>query len=148
MLTAEQKQKLGNLLAKQHLAVLITQGIEWSTGTMQAFAETERFDLVFIMAEEAEKYHNARRRPNVTVVVDTRESINVGTFEITRASIQGVASEVARESADWERLKAIFLAKNPFEAPFFGNQTLRMMCIRPKRVSFAAGLHDSFKAEF
>lgn len=148
MLTAEQKQKLVNLFAKQHVAVLITQGDEWTTGTMQAFAETPDLDLVFIMAANAEKYANALKRPNVTVMVDTRDLGKVETFDITRASVQGMAIEVARDGAEWEKLKAVFLSKNPFEAPFFGNPELRMMRIAPKRVSYASGLKDAFKAEF
>jgi hypothetical protein len=148
MLTTEQKEKLASLFARQHLAVLITQGAEWTTGTMQAFAETIDLDLLFIMAGNAEKYENALLRPNVTVMVDTRDQAKVETFEITRASIQGVAGEVARGSAEWEKLKAVFLEKNPFEAPFFGNDGLRMMRIKPRRVSYASGLKDAFKAEF
>ncbi len=148
MLTPEQKQKLASLFAKQHLAVLITQGTEWTTGTTQAFAETDDLDLVFIMADNAEKYHNARQRPNVTVMVDNRDTGKVETFEIIRASLQGVASEVQRDSAEWETLKGIFLKKNPFETPFFGNPALRMMRVKPKRVSYASGLQDAFKAEF
>ena len=148
MLTTEQREKLASLFARQHLAVLITQGAEWTTGTMQAFAETIDLDLLFIMAGNAEKYENALQRPNVTVMVDTRDQAKVETFEITRASIQGVAGEVARGSAEWEKLKAVFLEKNPFEAPFFGNDGLRMMRIKPRRVSYASGLKDAFKAEF
>jgi hypothetical protein len=148
MLTAEQKKKLAQLYAREHLAVLITQGDEWTTGTMQAFAETDALELVFIMAADAEKYQNARTRPNVTVMVDTRDQAKVETFEITRASVQGIAIEVVRDSPEWETLKAVFLKKNPFESPFFGNERLRMMRITPKRVSYASGLHDAFKAAF
>ncbi|HLW72236.1 MAG TPA: hypothetical protein VKS22_16620 [Candidatus Binataceae bacterium] len=148
MLTPEQKKKLLELYARQHVAVLITQGDEWTTGTMQAFAETDALELLFIMAANAEKYQNARKRPNVTVMVDTRDQGKVETFEITRASVQGVASEVARNSPQWETLKAVFLKKNPFEAPFFSNDGLRMMRITPRRVSYASGLSDVFKAEF
>jgi hypothetical protein len=148
MLTPEQKQKLADLFAREHVAVLMTQGDQWTTGTMQAFAETDALELLFIMAANAEKYENARKRPNVTVMVDTRDQGKVETFEITRASIQGVASEVPREGADWAKLKAVFLKKNPFEAQFFGNDALRMIRIAPKRVSYASGLSDSFKAEF
>src|SRR5216684_7036027 len=148
MLTTEQRQKLANLFAKQHLAVLITQGAEWTTGTMQAFAETADLDLLFIMGGDAEKYQNALERPNVTVMVDTRDQGKLETFEITRASIQGVAGEVARGGAEWEKLKVVFLHKNPFEAPFFANDGLRMMRIKPRRVSYASGLKDAFKAEF
>jgi general stress protein 26 len=137
MITDDQRRKLAELLAKEHVAVVITQGGEWATGTMQAFAETEALDILFIMDGKAEKFQNALKRPQVTVVVDTRDTGNAETFQIARASIQGEAAEV----------KA-FLQKNPFEAPFFSNPALRMVRVRPKRVSYANGLHDSFKAEF
>ena len=41
----------------------------------------------------------------------------LATFEIERASVQGEAVEAPRETAEWEKLKALFLKKNPFEAP-------------------------------
>jgi hypothetical protein len=34
--------------------------------------------------------------------------------------MQGFASEVAK-GTEWDSLKDIFLKKNPFEEPFFGN---------------------------
>lgn len=148
MLTPEQKQKVANLLAQEHVAVLITLGEQWPTGTMQAFAETEAPELIFIMGDTAEKYQNLLKRPSATVVVDSRDVGKVATFEVARASIQGVARDVPRDSAEFESLKAIFLKKNPFEAPFFGNPALRMMRIVPKRISYANGLSDSFRAEF
>jgi general stress protein 26 len=148
MLTAEQKQKVTEVFTKEHLAVLITQGEEWATGTMQAFAETDALEIIFIAGATAEKYENALKRPKVTVMVDTRDVGKADTFQIARVSIQGSASEVPVGSADWERLKTIFLKKNPFEAPFFGNPALRMLLVKPQRVSYASGLQDSFKAEF
>jgi hypothetical protein len=147
MMTPEQKQKLAELFAKEHVAVLITQGEQWPTGTMQAFAETEDLDVLFIAGATAEKYSNAMKRPHVTVLVDTRDIGDVPTFQVARASIQGIASEVPRNGSEWETLKAVFLKKNPFEAPFFGNEALRMVRIKPMRISYASGLKDAFKAE-
>jgi hypothetical protein len=146
-MNAEQKRKMLELLGQEHVAVLITQGDQWPTGTVQAFAETEELDLLFIMRHGVEKYQNLVNHPKATVLVDTRDVGNVPTFEITRASIQGEAAEVPRDSADWERYKAIFLKKNSFEAPFFGSDTLRMMRITPRRISYAAGLKDTFWVE-
>ncbi len=146
-MNAEQKQKVMDLLGQEHVAVLITQGEQWPTGTMQAFAETDELDLLFIMRSGTEKHQNLLKHPKATVLVDTRDVGKVATFEITRAAFQGEAGEVARESAEWERCKALFLKKNPFEAPFFGAETLRMMRIRPRRISYAAGLQDSFRVE-
>jgi hypothetical protein len=99
------------------------------------------------MAETAEKFQNLLKRPRVTVIVDTRDKGDVPTFQVTRASIQGVVSEVPRNTPEWEKYKQTFLKKNPFEKPFFDRDTLRMVRITPKRISYASGLRDSFKAE-
>jgi hypothetical protein len=148
MLTPEQKEKVAKLLEQEHVAVLITQGEQWPTGTMQAFAETDGTNLIFIMGDSAEKYKNLMQRPNATVLVDTRDVGKVPTFDVARASIQGMAHDVPRDSAAFESLKAVFLKKNPFEAPFFGNPALRMVRVVPTRISYANGLADAFKAEF
>ncbi len=147
MLNAEQKQKLASLLAQEHVAVVTTQGDEWPTATMQAFAETDTLEIILIMLESAPKFLNLQKRPNLTVHVDTRDSGDVRSFQIIRAWIEGVAREVPRGSTEWESSKATFLKKNPFEEPFFKYDTLRMIRVIPKRVSYANGLGDSFKAE-
>jgi general stress protein 26 len=143
----EQKQKLTTLLAQEHVAVIVTQGSEWPTATLQAFAETDSQDLLFIMGADADKFQNLIRNPNVTVLVDSRDVGNVATFQVARVSIQGVAQEIARDGSEWEPLKAIFLKKNPFEAPFFGSEALRMVRVKLKRISYAGAARDMFKAE-
>ena len=99
------------------------------------------------MLESAVKYQNLRQRPQVTIHVDTRDTGDVHTFQVVRASLQGLAREVQKDSAEWSALKETFLKKNPFEAPFFKYDALRMVRIVPKRVSYADGIGDSFKAE-
>ena len=44
------------------MAVIVTQGEEWPTATMQAFAETPELDLLFIMGDSAEKFQNLLKR--------------------------------------------------------------------------------------
>ena len=144
---AEQKQKLADLYAQQHVSILTTAGEEWPTAHLQAFGQTDDLDLIFIVLADAEKYQNLLKRPQVTVAIDNRDTANVSTLQVTRATIQGLAKEVARDSAEWNELKDIFLKKNPFEEPFFGYDTLRMVRVTPKRISYANGLEDTFKAE-
>lgn len=141
-----QKQKLEALFAGEHLAVIVTQGEEWPTATMQAFAETSELDLLFIMGETAEKYLNLLKRPKVTVIVDTRDQGDISKFQIDRSVVQGIASEVPK-GAEWDALKEIFLKKNPFEAPFFGNPALRMVRVKPKRISYTGADRQGFKIE-
>ena len=145
---AAQKERLAALLDQVQVAILVTQGEQWPTATMQAFAETPEFDLLFIMNDATEKFQNLLRHPYVSVFLDAREKGKVETFEISRVLIQGVASEVARDGAEWEPMKEIFLKKSPFEAPFFKYPTLRMMRVRPKRLSYAGADRVTFKAEF
>ena len=145
---AAQKERLAALLAEVQVAILVTQGEQWPTATMQAFAETSDFDLLFIMNDATEKFQNLLKHPHVSVFLDAREKGKVETFEISRALIQGVAIEIARDSAEWESSKEIFLKKSPFEAPFFKYPTLRMMRIKPTRLSYAGADRVTFKAEF
>ena len=144
---AEQKQKLADLCAQQHVAVLTTQGEAWPTAHLQAFGQTDELDLIFIMLADAEKYSNLLTRPQATVAIDNRDTADVSTLQVARATIQGLATEVARDSAEWGELKERFLTKNPFEEPFFGYDSLRMMRLAPKRISYANGLADTFKVE-
>jgi general stress protein 26 len=141
-----QKQKLAELFAQEHVAVIVTQGEKWPTATLQAFAETPELDLLFIMGDTAEKFENLRRRPEVTVMVDNRDVGDVSKFQIKRSVVQGIAGEVAK-GAEWDSLKDIFLKKNPFEAPFFGNPALRMVRVKPKRVSYTGADMQGFKTE-
>ncbi len=145
---AAQKERLAALLAEVQVAILVTQGEQWPTATMQAFAETPEFDLLFIMNDTSEKFQNLLKHPHVSVYLDAREKGKVETFEISRVLIQGVASEIPRDTAEWEAMKEIFLKKAPFEAPFFKYPTLRMMRVRPKRLSYSGADRFAFKAEF
>ncbi len=145
---AAHNERLAALLAEVQVVILVTQGEKWPTATMQAFAETPELDLLFIMNDATEKFQNLLKHPYVTVFVDAREKGKVETFEISRALIQGVASEIERDSAAWQASKEIFLKKSPFEAPFFKYPTLRMMRVKPSRVSYAGADRVMFKAEF
>jgi general stress protein 26 len=145
---AAQKERLAALLAEIKVAILVTQGDQWPTATMQAFAETPDFDLLFIMNDASEKFQNLTTHPHLSVFLDAREKGKIETFEISRVLIQGVAIEVARDSAEWEASKEIFLKKCPFEAPFFKYPTLRMMRVKPTRLSYAGADRVAFKAEF
>jgi nitroimidazol reductase NimA-like FMN-containing flavoprotein (pyridoxamine 5'-phosphate oxidase superfamily) len=145
---AAHKERIAALLAEVQVAILVTQGEQWPTATLQAFAETPDFDLLFIMNDASEKFRNLLTHPYVTVYVDAREKGKVETFEISRLLIQGIASEIARDGAQWDPLKEIFLKKSPFEAPFFRYPTLRMIRVRPRRLSYAGADRFAFKMEF
>ena len=148
MLDEAEKQKLRRLFDAQHIAVLVTDGDEWPTATLQAFGETEDLDLIFIMDESAEKFQNLIKRPKATVLIDRRDTGDIDTFRVTRAVVQSIAREVKRDSEEWNTLKASFLKKNPFEAPFFNAPPLRMIRLKGVRVSYAGDGHDTFKAAF
>jgi hypothetical protein len=145
---AAQRERLAALFNEVQVAILVTAGEQWPTATLQAFAETPELDLIFIMNDSSEKFQNVLKHPFVSAYLDAREKGKVETFEITRVLIQGVATEVPRDSAEWERLKAVFLKKSPFEAPFFKYPTLRMLRLAPRRLSYVGADRVAFKAEF
>lgn len=142
-----QREKLLALLRDQQVLILATLGEEWPTTTFQAFAETEDLQVVLIMRENTERFSNIARDPRVTVHVDTRDK-GIAGLAVTRASVRGLARVVEKESEEWARLKGVFLAKNAFEEPFFGNELIRMVVIEPRSVSYANGLADRFVATF
>jgi nitroimidazol reductase NimA-like FMN-containing flavoprotein (pyridoxamine 5'-phosphate oxidase superfamily) len=140
-----QKQKLLNLFGSQHVAIISTQGREWPTATMQAFAETPELELLFIMGD-SEKYRNLIERPGVTVQVDDRDKGDIATFRVNRATIYGTATEIPRGD-QWNVLKDHFIRKNPFEERFFSNDALKMIRVTPRRISFAGADYRNFKVE-
>jgi general stress protein 26 len=146
-MNAEEKQKIAALLAKEHVAVVATHGEEWPTVTMQAFAETPDLDVILIMLESAPKFQNLLRRPKISLIVDDRDTGDVKTLQVIRASIQGVSQEVEKQSSEWKELQAIFLKKNPFEEPFFGYDALRMIRVAPRKITYANGVAEHFTVD-
>jgi hypothetical protein len=102
-----QRQTLAELFAQEHVAMIVTQGEKWSTATLQAFAETPELDLLFIMGGTAEKFENLRKRPEVAVLVNTRDVGDGSKFQISRSVVQGIAGEVAK-GHEWASLKDLF----------------------------------------
>jgi general stress protein 26 len=146
-MTAEEKQKISALLAKEQVAVVATHGEEWPTATMQAFAETPDLDIILIMLESAPKFQNLLKRPKVSLIIDDRDRGDVKTLQVIRVSMQGVAREVKKQTSDWKELQAVFLKKNPFEEPFFGYDALRMIRVVPKKITYANGIAEHFTVD-
>ncbi len=145
-MTDERKQQIAALMDQEHLLVLTTNGEEWPSVTLQAFAETPEFDVVLIMSESSERFQNIKRSPKVAYLIESRGDI--ARFMVRRLSARGLAREVAKESPEWNQLKTIFLEKNRFEEPFFGNPALRMVRIAPKSMKYADGLNPAVQLEF
>jgi hypothetical protein len=145
MIDDTQKRKLLDLFGSQHVAILSTLGRDWPTATMQAFAETPDLDLLFIMGD-SDKYRNLVGNGAVTVLIDDRDKGDVPTFRVNRATIYGSASEIPR-GPEWDALKEDFVKKNPFEERFFANDALKMIRVKPKRISFAGADYKTFKVE-
>ena len=144
---SEQRNRIEELCRGQDVCVLTTLGVDSLTAHLRAFVETEDFDLVLIMLEGSEKYSNLLHRPGAAVVVDDRDISDVPSMQVERATFYGLAQEIVPRTGEWERLKGLFLSKNPFEEPFFGYEALRMIRLKTQKVSYAKGLQDTFKVE-
>ncbi|HUY19888.1 MAG TPA: hypothetical protein VMV15_11745 [Candidatus Binataceae bacterium] len=145
-MTEEQKKLIAAAMAAEHVAVITTVGDEWATSTLEAFAETPELDIVIILGEGSDRFKNVQTRPHVSLLVTHRYG-EVPKFQIRRLSGRGIAREVKKDSAEWNQLKALFLKKNAFEEPFFGNPALRMLRITPKTLKYADALSPPFTVE-
>ena len=145
-MTDEQRKKVADTMAAEHVAVITTIGDEWATSTLEAFAETPELDLVVIFGEGSDRFKNIQKRSNVSFLVTHRYG-EVPKFQIVRVSGRGVARDVPKDSPEWNQLKALFLKKNSFEEPFFGNPALRMTRIKPRTIKYADALNPPFTVE-
>lgn len=139
----EQKNQIAAVMAAEQVAYITTLGDEWPTATLEAFAETPELDIVVIMGEQTDRFQNASKRSKVSFLIAHRYG-EVSKFQIRRLAGRGVASEVSKDSDEWNRYKAIFLKKNPFEEMFFGNPALKMLRVRPKTMKYADALNPPF----
>jgi len=147
IMTEEQKKQIGDIMAAENVAFISTIGDESPTATVEAFAETPNFDLVMIMSGDSDRIKNVTKRPNVSFLVLNRYG-DVSSFKLKRLSGTGVVHDVKKDSTEWNDLKAIFLKKNPFEEPFFGNPALHMLRIKPKTMKYADALNAPFTVTF
>ena len=143
----EEKQRISELMAEENLLCFTTMGEQWPTATIQAFAHTPELHVALIMQESSDRFQNIMRRPNVSYLIDNREHGDPTKFQVRRLAVRGIAQEVPRGSQEWEQLKALFLEKNPFEAPFFGRDTLRIVRVVPKQLKYVDGLSKPVVAE-
>jgi hypothetical protein len=141
-----QRQKLAELFCSGACGGDRDPGRKMANRNAAGVRRDSRARLLFIMGDTAEKFENLRRRPEVTVMVDTHDIGDVSKFQISRSVVQGIAGEVAK-GVEWDLLKDIFLRKNPFEAPFFGNPALRLVRVKPKRISYTGADMQGFKTE-
>lgn len=134
-------------MAAENVAFISTIGDESPTATVEAFAETSDFDLIMILSGDSDRIKNVSKRPNVSFLVLNRYG-DVSSFKPKRLSAVGVARDIKKDSAEWNELKGIFLKKNPFEEPFFGNPALHMLRIKPETMKYVDALNPPFTVTF
>lgn len=143
----EQRQKVASLLAAERLLYLATSGARGPTITMQAYAETSELAVITIMRSNTARFQDIHYHAEVSCLIDDRDKRNIEGFQIRRLSIWGTAQVLHRDTPAWDDHKRIFLAKNPFEKPFFDDAELRLVRIRPRSVKYADGIRDVFVAD-
>ena len=96
-------QKVWALLEDQKLAVLCTQGEQGPYCSLMAYVTDHETASLFMVTEiQSVKYQNLRKRPEVSLLVDNRDSSHVRESPtITALTVQGVAQKMD-QSADKE----------------------------------------------
>lgn len=110
------------------LGVLITRSELWPHTTVMAFLSSEADDIFLISHRGSFKSRLLHRDPRCCFAIDHR-----ATFLFERAIdwnftiIDARASEIMRGSPLFERVQAEFVAKNPWEQPFFTDERAQLI---------------------
>ena len=94
------------------------------------------------MLESAPKFQNLLERSQLILHVDNRDKGDVTSLQIIRVWIERSHGKYRRAVQSGKRQKGYF-----YKRTLLNRSVLRMVRVTPKRVSYANGVADSFKAE-
>lgn len=122
------------VLGARGVAVLATQGEEYPHVCLVAFAVTDDLEqIVFATSRTTRKYGNIQKNDRVTILVDTRANNEEDFHEAAAVSARGRTEEPAGEEAG--TLKALFLDRHPYLAPFLQAPTTALLRIKIRTYS-------------
>lgn len=117
------------------VGVLVTMAREQPHTTVLAFLSTQEDDIFLITFPETFKSKLLKRDPHCFFVMDERASYTFErAIEWNYTIVEGQASLVPPGSSLFESVRQAFIAKNPWELPFFIRTDLEMYHIRKERL--------------
>lgn len=123
------KQKVGDLLKSQKLAVLSTHNRGQPYASLVVFAATEDLKtLIFATTRATRKYENIFHDPRVALLVDSRSSEESDIHAAVAVTATGRAEEAGEKEK--EASLKLYLAKNPYMKAFVLSPTCALFWVR------------------
>ena len=120
------------LLSGQKLGVLATNGEDYPYTSLVGFAVTDDLkSLVFATMKRTRKYSNLRKRPNVTILVNSSRNSSDDFKDAASVTVLGLAHDVAGE--ELSKLRALYLAKFPFLEDFITDPECMLVKVEAKK---------------
>lgn len=125
------------------LGVLITRSVDRPHTTVMAFLNSQNDDIFLITKRDTYKYHNLEKDPSCVFALDHRASfLFERQVEWNYTIFEAKARRVPREQPLFQVVQAEFVAKNPWEEPFFSDPQAEMLHLVPQRIVYQDILCD------
>jgi hypothetical protein len=121
--------------ASNKLGVLVTRSADRPHATVMAFLNSTDDDIFLITQRDTYKYQNLEKNPRCAFALDHR-----ATFLFERqvdwnyTIFDAVAHRVDPSRPLFRAIQAEFIAKNPWEEPFFSHPLVEMVHLVPQRI--------------
>jgi heme iron utilization protein len=151
-LTSDQIQSLRTLITTQPLAALGTvQGGEPFVSMAPFAIEPKSSKLIIHVSTLAAHTKHMLENSRISLMVMAAPSPDVSAQATPRVTIQGVAAQLDKASAEYEEAKAVYVERFPQSLDLFGFADFSLFAIKPMSARFVAGFAQAMtltKAEF
>ena len=136
---------LRDLLTENQVASLGTVADGAPFVSMVPFAIASDGSAFFVHVSRLAKHtEDMSEEPRVALMIVESEASGTMAQALARVSIQGTATEMARDSSEYSGARAAYLAKHPESEPMFGFADFSLFCIEPQSARFIQGFGRAF----
>ena len=109
--------RIRSLLEGQNCGVLATQGSEYPYATLVGYASSQDCrELVFATIRDTRKFSNIQKKPNVSLLIDSRVNQATDFQDALALTVLGRAQEIDKTSENG--FLALYLNKHPYLEEF------------------------------
>ena len=142
---AQALQSLATLLREQRIAALGTLHSGHPMTTMVAYAVEPDFQGFLLHLSGLARHARALQGDaRAGLMIHESDSANRDPHTLARVSLEGTAKVIAREDADYDAARQLYLGRLPSAAPLFGLGDFNLYRIVPEHGRFVAGFAQSY----
>jgi nitroimidazol reductase NimA-like FMN-containing flavoprotein (pyridoxamine 5'-phosphate oxidase superfamily) len=130
---ADMLDKIKELILRKDSCVLATTDGETPHCSLMAYVPGDSGERLFLVTSSASrKYQNIRRRPRVSLLIDTRGEQQRGEQqrEFTQAVTVTGTCDILQDTAKISQIKADFIRQHPDLGDFIGKDDIAVMCVQ------------------